>query len=115
MSATDAMSPIAGLSAIEVRVLAILAEGGNANGATTLYSAQRDADGAGITRLGFNLGVRRLAAKSFIEQYTHEDERDGELYGMLSLNNIAWSWLDANEDLFVLHRSGKEGADEVPF
>ncbi|WP_373989081.1 hypothetical protein [Duganella sp. BuS-21] len=115
MSDTDAMSPVAGLSSIEVRVLAILAEGANSNGATMLYSAKRDADGAGITRLGFNLGVRRLLAKSFIAETSEMDERDGEVYEMLELKGKAWNWLDTNEDLFVLHRAAKEGIEDIPF
>ena len=116
MSNTDAMSPVAGLSSIEVRVLAILAENGNSSGATTLYSAKRDADGAGVTRLGFNLGVRRLLAKNFINETSEQDERDGEIYEMLELTQAAWTWLDANEGLFVLHRTTtQEDASGIPF
>ncbi|WP_332853902.1 hypothetical protein [Duganella sp. S19_KUP01_CR8] len=115
MSANDAVSPVDGLSSVEVRVVAILAGGASPGSAVALYSARRDAEAAGVTLIGFNLGVRRLLAKGFINETSEEDERDGEIYACLELTETGWIWLDANEDLFVLHRTPKEETTDIPF
>lgn len=113
MSDTEAVSPVAGLSPPEVRVVAILAGGFSPHSATSLYTAKQDADRAGVTSVGFNLGMRRLAVKGFVQESTMHDERDGEEYLGLQLTVKAWEWIEANESLFVLHRAFKD--DEPPF
>lgn len=114
MSDTEAVSPVAGLSPPEVRVVAILAGGFSPHSATTIYSAKQDAERGGVTGLGFNLGLRRLEAKGFVEKSVMVDERDGEEYAGLQLTVKGWDWIEANEDLFVLHRATKDDED-IPY
>jgi hypothetical protein len=116
MSDTEAVAPVAGLSPPELRVVGILASGLSPHSATALYSAKQDAERAGITSLGFNLGMRRLLAKKFIEETTMQDEYNSDPYPGLELTSEAWEWIEANESLFVLHRATKEDLDEeIPF
>lgn len=112
MSDTEAVSPVAGLSPPEVRVVAILAGGFSPHSPVSVYSAKQDAERAGVTSVGFNLGMRRLTAKGFVGESTMYDDRDGEEYPALNLTLKAWEWIEANESLFVLHRATK---DEEPF
>ena len=84
--------------------------------AVAVHGAKRDAERAGITNMGFNIGVRRLVAKAFIELADLWDERDGEQYDGVRVTDSGWSWIDANESRFVLQRSLKtEGADDPAF
>jgi hypothetical protein len=116
MSDTEAISPVAGLSQPEIMVLAILAGGFSPNSATAIYSAKQDAERAGFTSVGFNLGMRRLLLKKFIEETTMQDEYNSEPYPGLELTGEAWEWIETNESMFVLHRVTKgDMSDEIPF
>lgn len=116
MSDTEAVSPVAGLSQPELTVLAILAGGYSPYSPTPLFSAKSDAERAGLTGVGFNLGMRRLTAKKFVSDSPMQDERDGQDYVGLELTVKAWDWIEENDESFVLHRGHKElDPDNIPF
>jgi hypothetical protein len=108
MSENDPVSPVGGLSQPEVMLLALLAAGFSHNSAVGFWSIKNDAERAGITGVGINLGVRRLLAKRFIEETEEFDEQVGETYRGLRLLDPAWAWIEANESRFVLHKGSKE-------
>lgn len=108
----EPLAPVAGLSSNEVTALAVLA--GNVDspaGSVSLYSARTDAEVAGMTKLGFNLAVRRLSLRSFVETFEDSDY-DGNPFDALKITNNGWAWIDANETLFSLRRKLE---DEIPF
>lgn len=115
MSDTDTIAPIAGLSSSEISVVGILASGLSPDSSTSLYSAKTDAERAGVTSLAFNLGMRRLLAKKFIEERSMQDGYHDEPYPGLELTTKAWEWIEANEVLFVLHRNVNSDKDDIPF
>jgi hypothetical protein len=116
MSESEAVAPIAGLSAPEIMLLALLGGGLTHNSTIGAWSLKNDADRAGLTSVGVNLAVRRLLAKRFIEEVTEHEEHNGEAYAAYKLLDRAWEWIDANETRLVLHRSGKDDLDDsFPF
>lgn len=115
ISESDTVAPIAGLSSAELSVVGILASGLSPHSATSLYSAKQDAERAGATSLAFNLGMRRLLAKKFIEETSMQDDYHNEPYPGLELTAAAWEWIEANETLFVLHRPMKDDPNDIPF
>lgn len=115
MSDTEAVAPVAGLSQPELMVIAILAGGFSPRSYTPLSSAKNDAERAGVTSVGFNLGLRRLLAKYFVEESTDQDDYNDDPYPVLQLTEQAWEWIEANESLFVLHRVTKEEKEDDSF
>lgn len=116
ISDAEAVAPVAGLSPPELRVMAILAGGLSPHSPTGLYSAKQDAERAGVTSLGFNLGMKRLLTKKFIEETMMQEDYSSERYPGLELTPQAWEWIEANESLFVLHRATKDDlGDDIPF
>lgn len=115
ISSSDSVAPIRGLTQPEVLILAILA-GTNSDSSIAVgtFTAKRDAERAGVTGVGFNLSVRRLVGKHFIESEQIWDERSEEPYEGLRVTNLGWEWIEANESLFVLHRPSKDD-DKIPF
>jgi hypothetical protein len=112
----DPMTPIEGLSQVEVLVLAVLAGEAylptNAVGAGT---AKRDAERAGVTSMGFNVALRRLLAKGLVQNDDILDERVGESYPGLAVTESGWQWIDDNQSRFVLHRAEKKADEDTPF
>ena len=90
ISDTDTVAPIAGLSSPELSVVGILTSGLSPHSGTLLYSAKQDAERAGVTSLAFNLGMRRLLAKEFIQETTMQDDYRGDPYPELELTSAAW-------------------------
>lgn len=81
-----------------------------------LYGAKNDAERAGLTNMGFNIGIRRLLAKNFIEMIELFDENNGEPYEGVRVIDSGWTWIDANETRFVLYRPSRENIpDGIPF
>lgn len=109
------VTPVHGLSPAEILVLAVVA--GDAylpDQATTVNSAKRAAERAGVTNMGFNLAVRRLLQKKFIREQEIYNDLDGEAYAGLAVADLGWEWIDANEAQFVLTRPEKK-EEEIPF
>jgi hypothetical protein len=103
MSEKDEVSPVAGLSPVELRVVAILAGVQDIDGFIPTYSAKSDAERAGVTDVGFNLGLRKLVAKKLVE-YGSVPDFNGNEYPAITLTEKGWQWVETNETLFVLHR-----------
>lgn len=103
ISGNEPVSPVAGLSPPELMLVGVLAGGFSPYGATPTFSLRNDAERAGISGMGVNLGMRRLLAKKFVEQ-TEMADGNGNEYEGIKLTQAAWDWIEANESLFVLHQ-----------
>ncbi len=104
----DPLVPIEGLSQTEVLALAVIA--GIAflpDNSVSAYAAKRDAESAGLTNMGFNVAVRKLTSKRFIEMIEEWDERDGEPYTAIKISEQGWAWIEQNEFRFALHKQEK--------
>lgn len=115
---SELITPVQGLGPSEVMVLAVLA--GNCSlldSSTSYYASKRDAEQANITSVGFNLAVRRLRAKNFVELPQLYDETDGEPYQGIRVTESGWAWIEANDSQFILHRASKAANvyDDLPF
>lgn len=113
---SDPVTPIEGLTQNEILVLAVIA------GSIFLpdipiavYTARNDAERAGVTNMGFNVAIRKLTDKKFVEIVELWNERDGETYNGVSISKNGWAWILENESRFVLHRTDKPKSDEIPF
>jgi hypothetical protein len=72
---------------------------------------------AGLTAIGFSLGVRRLQDKRFIETLT-ETNHDGEPFDASRITDLGWAWIDKNEEKFLIRREKKQNEDfddDIPF
>jgi hypothetical protein len=123
MAETEQVAPVAGLSQSELTVLAVLAGSvGVPDGMVAIYSVQSDAERAGLTKLGFALGLRRLTAKSLVEACGYTDQNGYDI-DALRVADTGWNWIEANESRFVLRRPTKAelaeiteiSDDEIPF
>ena len=99
---SDPVAPREGLSQPELAVLAVLA----GENELSQWSLKGVVEGAGFTAIGFNLGLRRLLNKGLVESGVRRDENDGYDYSAVWLTSVAWDWIEANEHLFMLKRSG---------
>ena len=69
-----------------------------------------------VTNVGFNIGIRRLLAKSFIEMSELWDDQNGEPYDAMRLTDSGWRWIEENETLFILHRpTAEQEVADIPF
>ena len=69
-----------------------------------------------LTSIGFALGIRRLRAKAFIEVSQEVDDR-GDEYAVVSITDLGWTWIENNEDRFLIKReiTDNSSIDDVPF
>jgi hypothetical protein len=116
---TEQVAPIAGITQPELFILGSLAGSSDQElGSASAFGLQGDVERAGLTSVGFALGVRRLKKRRFIEAYT-ASSRDGD-YDALRMTNGGWDWVEQNEDKFLLRRDKKaqtseEFDDDIPF
>lgn len=117
LSEADPVAPVEGLTQAEILVLAVIAGSSFLpSNSVGVYSAKRDAERAGVTNVGFNIGIRRLQAKSFIEMSELWDEQSGETYDAVRLTDAGWQWIEENETLFILHRpTAEQQVEDIPF
>lgn len=111
-----------GLSPQELNVLGVTASGVFQDDApTSLWGVKNDCERAGLNNLGFNLGVRRLKSKGFVETVTMDDDHNQESYPGVRVTEEGWRWIEANEGKFTFHvglpkKDGfPEMDDKVPF
>lgn len=111
---SDPVTPVGGLSRTEIAVLAVIAGSSFLpDNGVSVYACKRDAEQTGITNMGFNLAVHRLLAKAFVAIEQMYDEYSREPYGAIRVTEDGWTWIDANESLFVVHR--QETKEAAPF
>ncbi|MFD1555235.1 nucleoside 2-deoxyribosyltransferase [Paraburkholderia silviterrae] len=115
------VAAVDGLSSQELNVLAVTAGSVSQDDqATSVWSVRNDCERAGLNNLGFNLGLRRLKGKKFVDTVEIEDER-GEPYSGIQVTDLGWQWIEANEDKFTFHlaapkKGGFEAMDDaLPF
>jgi nucleoside 2-deoxyribosyltransferase len=120
---TEQVSTINGLSQPELYVLAevcsaiYMPESG-----VPVYSVKNAVERAGLTALGFSLGIRRLVKRGFITISMDTNVNDDEVQAIY-LTEDAWAWIEANEDMFKVHKrkatppavSDTITDDDVPF
>jgi hypothetical protein len=97
---TEQISPIHGLSQPELYVLAELSSSlYMPDSGVSVYSVRNDVEKAGLTGLGFSLGIRRLVKKEFIEIADNDEQ-----ISVIRLLEKGWLWVEANEKLFKVHK-----------
>jgi hypothetical protein len=117
---TEQISPIHGLSQPELFVLAALSSSlYMPDSFVAAHQVKNDVEKAGLTALGFSLGVRRLVNKEFIEIGEQVNYND-ETYSAFRLLEKGWQWIEANEKLFKVHKRNPASDDiltdeDVPF
>jgi len=118
---TEQVAAINGLSQPELYVLAeVSADLYMPQSGVAAYSAKNAVERAGLTGLGFSLGIRRLLKRNFI-QIREDTDHNGEPYDAIFLTEDAWAWIEANEDLFKVHKPKPAPPprtitdDDVPF
>ena len=106
LAESDSVAPIEGLSQPELAVLAELA------GENELpeWSLKNAVERTGFTSIGFNLGLRRLLRKEFVESVERRNQRD-DAYLAVRLTPTAWDWIEENENLFPLKHSSDQEDD----
>jgi len=119
------LKAIEGLSQHEVLTLAVVAgEAFVPDVGVSVHAAKNDADRAGLTSMGFNIAVRKLCQKGFIETMEMQDDFRGDPYTGLRVLDRGWQWIEANEGSFSLFTtvekkrksSGHDIAkDDIPF
>ena len=124
MAAVGPVASMDGLTPIELTVLALTAGGAySPDEATAYWRVRNDAEKAGLSSIGFALGMMRLKAKQFLRDEPATDH-DGESQKGLLVTPIGWEWISANESRFNLRNLFEEEAqlpphelseDDIPF
>jgi len=116
ISADNRLATIEGLSQSELIVLAAAA--GNCldpDDSISAYSVRNDVEQSGFTPVAFSIGMRRLATKGLISVST-ESDWNGNESSVLTITPNGWSWIEENEDKFVLKEQPKPSSDpDIPF
>jgi len=117
----DQLAPLGGLSHPELAILAVVAGSVDTHvGMASLYGVKQDVERAGLTKLGFTLGLKRLSSKSYVEIGEDSDYNE-HVYAALKVTRHGWDWIEANERLFVLRQpnvkadDGTITDDDIPF
>lgn len=117
LSEQGQIAPVDGLTQHELVVLAVLGAGLlTPDDGKSVYGLQHDVTKAGITELAYSLGLRKLIKRLFVEIFEDQD-RDGDPYKAARLTERGWTWMEANEDRFILKKAtkGKVFDDDIPF
>lgn len=115
MAEQASVASVGGLSSQELNVLAVAASSATAfDYPAALWGVRSDCERAGLNNLGFNLGLRRLTAKRFVETVQMEDER-GDSYPGVQVTEKGWQWIEVNEDKFTFHSTGAKKAPAAPW
>jgi hypothetical protein len=113
----DPVAPVEGLSHPEVMALAVIAGSSFLpDTAVAVWSAKGDAETAGLTNMGFNLAIRRLTAKKYIEIEQMWNEHRAEPEEGVRITDLGWQWIETNESRFLLQRQEPEPKyGDIPF
>ena len=114
---SDQVAPVAGLSHPEIAVLVALAGAlTSPDNMVSLWALKKDAERAGLTSIGFSLGLRRLTTKQLVKLDSYTDQDDHSIEAAL-LTDRGWAWIDSNESAFVTrkHAPADDFDDDIPF
>ncbi|MGN8189161.1 nucleoside 2-deoxyribosyltransferase [Burkholderia sp. 22088] len=121
MAEQSNVASIDGLSSQELTVLGVIASSVfRDDGATPLWEVKNDCERAGLNNLGFNLGLRRLKGKEFVEIKEMSDGSSYDTYDGVCVTENGWQWIEVNEGKFAFHSTGKKAEDtnlddSIPF
>ena len=118
---TEQVAPLEGLSQPELFVLAAVTGDTTIPGDTvSAHIIKNEVERAGLTNIGFSLGLRRLIAKAYIK-ITTEQEYNSDPYQALTITEPGWDWIEANESKFVVRKPDNRQStfadlgDDIPF
>lgn len=124
IAAAEPVAPMDGLTPIELTVLALTAGSSySPDDAAAYWNVRNDAQKAGLSNIGFSLGLIGLKAKQFIKDEAAADH-DGESQEGLLVTHAGWDWISANESRFTLRNlrdeeielpTSKISDDDIPF
>jgi nucleoside 2-deoxyribosyltransferase len=104
LAENEPIAAVAGLSQPELSVLAIAAGSTpDDEHPTALWGVKNDVERAGLTNLGFSLGLRRLKSKGFLAICEMSDDNSYGTFEGLLVTSKGWEWIENNESKFVLH------------
>ena len=103
LAKNDLVEPREGFRQYELAVLGALAEEIDPISENPLKNT---VERTGFTAIAFNLGLKRLKDKQFIESVYIPDCDEFQPTGV-QLTSTAWKWIEENDDLFLLKRSGE--------
>lgn len=111
---------MSGLSPIEVTILAVGASAALPGTGFSLWSLQSDGEKEGLSKIGISLAIKRLMQRKFLEEMWVE-EYGNEPYKGAAISDQGWSWIDANEEKFLLRKVTRKAEpseitdDDIPF
>jgi hypothetical protein len=114
---SEQIAPVQGLSQPELTVLAAVAGSVVLPGeGVGVYGTQREVERAGLTALGFSIGLKRLREKRLAD-IREETDHNGEAYQAIIVTSDGWDWIERNEDKFLLTRPTADPITDrdVPF
>lgn len=104
------VAEVKGVSNPEVVVVAaIAAESSKPGDAAPVGQVRLAVERQGLTAMAYQLGLRRLQVRGFVEERLVNYE-DG-MFDAVVLTDSAWDWIDENESLFKLKKPKKKVAD----
>lgn len=122
MAEQASVAAVDGLSSQELNVLAVTASSVVVDHCpTSLWNVKNDCERAGLNNLGFNLGLRRLRTKKFVELVEVREQHNEEGYSGIQVTEAGWQWIEGNEDKFTYHTTSARKApvalieDDIPF
>jgi hypothetical protein len=117
---SEPVAPVSGLSSIELTTLAVAASAALPGAGFSLWSLQSDGEKAGLSKIGISLAIKRLMQKKLLEEMWVE-KYGNEPYKGATISDQGWSWIDANEEKFLLRRVTRKTEpseitdDDIPF
>ncbi|WP_146097993.1 hypothetical protein [Xanthomonas arboricola] len=106
---SELVSEVSGISHPEVVLIAAIAsEVSKPLDVTGLWLVKQSVERQGITSIGFQLALRRLIARRFVQLENVEGEYEN--YDGIKLTDLAWMWIEANDTIFV---TSKPRADRI--
>lgn len=109
------VATVDGLSSQEITVVGVIASSVFQDDApVSVWEVKNDCERAGLNNLGFNIGLRRLRAKGFVEMKDMTDGNSYEPTPGVGVSEKGWQWIEVNEGKFTFHATGKK-AEDTPF